>query len=197
MAAGSPSKNLGQIQRAIARRFSEAGLDTPMLDARVLVCAATGLTPEALIMQENAPLRRRAQIFAGLGGSALWGTPVSRLTGRREFLAGLRYRPAVLDPRADTETLVEAALGVAPKTGRVLDLGTGSGCVLISVLANAEGLQGLGVISPLLPCAMRVITHIATRCVIASDCSKEAGFRRCAGGSMSLCQTRPILRAPI
>jgi len=147
MAAGFPGKNLGQIRRAIARRFSEAGLDTPMLDARVLVCAATGLTPEGLIMQENAPIAPCA-----LKSLQIWeaarcaGTPVSRLTGRREFF-GLAFDigPAVLDPRADTETLVEAALGVAPKTGRVLDLGTGSGCVLISMLANAEGLRGLGV----------------------------------------------------
>ena len=71
--------------------------------------------------------------------------PVSRLIGQREFF-GLAFDigPAVLDPRADTETLVEAAIGVAPKTGRVLDLGTGSGCVLISVLANAGWFAGAG-----------------------------------------------------
>ena len=43
MSAGSPSKKLGQFLRAMARRFAEAGIDTPMLDARVLVSAATGL----------------------------------------------------------------------------------------------------------------------------------------------------------
>ena len=147
MSAGSPSKKLGQFLRAMARRFAEAGIDTPMLDARVLVCAATGLTPETLIMQENAPIAPRA-----LKSLQIWeaarctGTPVSRLIGQREFF-GLAFDigPAVLDPRADTETLVEAAIGVAPKTGRVLDLGTGSGCVLISVLANTGGLRGLGV----------------------------------------------------
>ena len=147
MSAGSPSKKLGQVQRAMAKRFAEAGIATPMLDARVLVCAATGLTPETLIMRENAPIAPRA-----LKSLQIWeaarcaGTPVSRLTGQREFF-GLAFDigPAVLDPRADTETLVEAALGVAPETGRVLDLGTGSGCVLISVLANARGLRGLGV----------------------------------------------------
>ena len=60
MSAGSPSKKLGQFLRAMASRFAEAGIDTPMLDARVLVCAATGLTPETLIMQENASIAPRA-----------------------------------------------------------------------------------------------------------------------------------------
>ena len=119
MSAGSPSKKLGEFLRAMAHRFAEAEIDTPMLDARVLVCAATGLTPEKLILQENETIAPRA-----LKSLQIWeaarrtGTPVSRLIGQREFF-GLAFDigPAVLDPRADTETLVEAAIGVAPKRG--------------------------------------------------------------------------------
>ena len=147
MSADAPKETLGQLQRALAQRFAEANIATPMLDARVLVCAAAGLTPEQLIMQENAQIAPRdlhcLQIWAA---ARCAGMPVSRLTGRREFY-GLTFDigPAVLDPRADTETLVEAALGLMTPRARVLDLGTGSGCVLITVLARARDVRGLGV----------------------------------------------------
>ena len=70
--------------------------------------------------------------------------PVSLIIGRRAFWThDFRVTPAVLDPRPDTETLVEAALAV-PFT-RVLDLGTGSGCILLSLLSERPEAQGLGV----------------------------------------------------
>ena len=147
MSAGASQQTLGALQRALAQRFAQANVATPMLDARVLVCAAAGLSPEQLIMQENAQVRPRdlncLQIWAA---ARCAGMPVSRLTGRRAFY-GLDFDigPAVLDPRADTETLVEAALELMPARARVLDLGTGSGCVLISVLARALDARGLGV----------------------------------------------------
>ena len=90
MSAGSPSKKLGQFLRAMARRFAEAGIDTPMLDARVLMCAATGLTPEKLIMQENATIAPRAQIFTNLGGRALhWDARVALDRSAGVFRSGL------------------------------------------------------------------------------------------------------------
>lgn len=147
MSAGASQQTLGALQRALAQRFAQANVATPMLDARVLVCAAAGLSPEQLIMQENAQVRPRdlncLQIWAA---ARCAGMPVSRLTGRRAFY-GLDFDigPAVLDPRADTETLVEAALELMPARARMLDLGTGSGCVLISVLARALDARGLGV----------------------------------------------------
>lgn len=147
MSVGASQQTLGALQRALAQRFAQANVATPMLDARVLVCAAAGLSPEQLIMQENAQVRPRdlncLQIWAA---ARCAGMPVSRLTGRRAFY-GLDFDigPAVLDPRADTETLVEAALELMPARARALDLGTGSGCVLISVLARALDARGLGV----------------------------------------------------
>lgn len=142
-----PIPSLGQIQRDMARQFAEEGFETPMLDARVLVCAATGLSPEALIMREKAKIAPHVQrALENWAAARCTGMPVSRLVGQREFY-GLSFDigSAVLDPRADTEVLVEAALDVAPASARVLDLGTGSGCVLISVLACAPCARGLGV----------------------------------------------------
>ena len=163
MSAGASQQTLGALQRALAQRFAQANVATPMLDARVLVCAAAGLSPEQLIMQENAQVRPRdlncLQIWAA---ARCAGMPVSRLTGRRAFY-GLDFDigPAVLDPRADTETLVEGALELMPARARVLDLGTGSGCVLISVLARALDARGLGVdISAGALCLARQNAHL-------------------------------------
>ena len=147
MSAGASQQTLGALQRAMAQRFAQANLATPMLDARVLVCAAAGLSPEQLIMLENEQVRSRDLNYLQIWAAARCaGMPVSRLIGRRAFF-GLDFDigPAVLDPRADTETLVEAALELMPACARVLDLGTGSGCVLISVLAHALDARGLGV----------------------------------------------------
>ena len=147
MSAGASRQTLGALQRAMAQRFAQANVATPMLDARVLVCAAAGLSPEQLIMLENEQVRSRdLKCLLIWGAARCAGMPVSRLTGRRAFF-GLDFDigPAVLDPRADTETLVEAALELMPARARVLDLGTGSGCVLISVLAHALDARGLGV----------------------------------------------------
>ena len=147
MLSSAPDQTLGGLQRALAQLFAQANAATPMLDARVLVCAAAGLSSEQLIMQENAQVSPRdlncLQIWAA---ARCAGMPVSRLTGRREFY-GLNFAigPAVLDPRADTEMLVEAVLELIPVRARVLDLGTGSGCVLISVLSCALDARGLGI----------------------------------------------------
>ncbi len=147
MSASASQQTLGALQRAMAQRFAQANVVTPMLDARVLVCAAAGLSPEQLIMQENEQVKPRdlkcLQIWAA---ARCAGMPVSRLIGRRAFY-GLDFDigPAVLDPRADTESLVEAALELMPARACVLDLGTGSGCVLISVLTRALDARGLGV----------------------------------------------------
>lgn len=72
--------------------------------------------------------------------------PLQYLTGTQEFM-GLEFfvNPAVLIPRQDTETLVEQALAVTEKGDDILDMCTGSGCILISLLKNKEGTKGVGV----------------------------------------------------
>ena len=70
--------------------------------------------------------------------------PVSQIVGRREFYkSSFLVDSSTLDPRPETETLVKEAVGLEPK--RILDLGTGSGCVLLSILSECPGSTGVGV----------------------------------------------------
>jgi release factor glutamine methyltransferase len=120
-----------------ARRLAEAGVPDPQRDARRLwdwVLEQTGgdtSDPVTLAAYGDAITRRAARV------------PVSRIIGRRSFWKHeFEISDAVLDPRPDTETLVEIALGSEFDT--VLDLGTGSGCILLSLLAERPGARGTG-----------------------------------------------------
>jgi release factor glutamine methyltransferase len=134
--------------RALSAAFADAGIDNPALDARLLVMAATGLRREELIAEPERMLRREALTrLRPLAARRLDREPVSRILHRREFWGlPLTLTSDVLDPRPETETLVEAALAAfAPRrleTLRVLDLGAGSGailCALLSEWPNAFG----------------------------------------------------------
>lgn len=146
---------LPTVQSAVAaltKSFREARLPSPELDARLLVLDACGLSPEAYILE---PARRVAthenERIESARSRRLAREPVSRILGYREFW-GRRFTitPAVLDPRPDTETLVEAALEIArswshPRPLRILDLGTGSGSILLTLLAELPLAFGIGV----------------------------------------------------
>jgi release factor glutamine methyltransferase len=121
-----------------AQRLKEAGCGTPDLDARLLFQAATGLSREDIILD---PGRRipAGEIghFEALVMRRMEREPVSRILGEREFYGRpFRITPATLDPRPDTETLVEAALALMPQGARLLDLGTGTGAIVVTLLAE-------------------------------------------------------------
>lgn len=140
----------GRVYRDVVARFREAGIETPELDARLLLSAATGIDDVRLIADpdvviETGPLAKLKTLVEG----RLAGKPVSRLIGTREFW-GLDFTlsAATLDPRPDSETLVELVLAnVADKNAavRVLDFGTGSGCLLLALLSELTGAQGVGI----------------------------------------------------
>ena len=137
---------------AAADRLRKAGIETPELDARLLLCHAAGLTHEGFVAQAREPLATEvAARFRGLLGRRVRREPVSRIAGTREFYGrSFRVDENVLDPRPDTETLIEAALDLIERTGRcgeplrLLDLGTGTSCILSTLLAELPGARGLG-----------------------------------------------------
>src|SRR5512144_35013 len=141
--------SLGQAHTAAARLLREARIETPQLDARLLLCHAAGLTHEAYVAGlDDALAPDAAARFGTYVERRLAGEPVSRIIGFREFYG----RPfcidqSTLDPRPDTETVIEAALAMvdceAPLD--ILDLGTGSGCILVTLLAELPKVIGLGI----------------------------------------------------
>lgn len=129
--------------RAAAERLS-ATSDTARLDAEVLAAHLLGVSRSQLLlrcMADPAPPGLDALVERRLGHE-----PVAYITGRQDFF-GLTFAvsPAVLIPRGDSEVLVEAALAAKPDAGRVLDCGTGSGALLLAVLALNTRAEGVGI----------------------------------------------------
>ena len=107
--------SLGQAHTAAARLLREARIAAPELDARLLLCHAAGLTHEAYVAGINDALAPDAAArFGAYVARRLAGEPVSRIVGIREFYGRpFRIDASTLDPRPDTETLIEAALALA------------------------------------------------------------------------------------
>ncbi len=139
-----------EARRLLARAFAAAGIASADLDARVLLCAALAIDHAGLVRDGVAPLGAGVGRLADFAARRLRREPVSRILGHREFW-GARFAlgPAALDPRADTETLVEAVLdhfaSCSDRPWRILDLGVGSGAVLCAVLQGLPRAFGIGV----------------------------------------------------
>ena len=113
----------------------QAGLPLDPLENRILLCHAVGITRVGLITQSERQLTGdEAARLSDLVGRRIAGEPIAYIVGQREFF-GLPFRvtPAVLIPRPDTELIVELALERLPPRGRMLDMGTGSGAIAVSV----------------------------------------------------------------
>lgn len=138
---------------AATRRLRDAGVATPELDARLLLAHAGGLSREDLMAQPDRALTPETVVhFAAAILRRAGGEPVSRITGMREFYGReFRLDKYTLDPRPDTETLIEAALDFIARKAwhdtplRLLDLGTGTGCILLTLLAELPHACGVGV----------------------------------------------------
>ncbi len=140
----------GQAIREAERRFAAAGIGTARLDAVLLVAHAAGLSTDTVRANPAKPLMPDAEgrLIALLRKRAVERVPVSRLVGRREFW-GLPFTlsAAALDPRPDSETLVESVLRhtrdrTAPLS--LFDIGVGTGCLLLSLLTELPNAAGSG-----------------------------------------------------
>jgi release factor glutamine methyltransferase len=140
---------LGELRKSGRDRLAGAGIPSAALDAVLLLCRAAEVRRETVMAYPERPVSdAAAAAYAVLIGRRAAREPVSRILGQREFW-GLDFSVAgpVLDPRPDTETLVQAALDwlAARPPAMIVDLGTGSGCILLSLLHERPGDRGLGI----------------------------------------------------
>lgn len=140
---------LGEIYKALKCALSDYGSDCPDIEARLIIERHTGLELSDIIAlpEQEIGCSEYSKIMGDLG-ERLTGRPLSRLYGEREFW-GLSFdlSPETLDPRPDTERLVEIVLerSGAEAPNRILDIGTGTGCILISLLSEFDESFGVGI----------------------------------------------------
>jgi release factor glutamine methyltransferase len=141
---------VGELVQSVAARLEAVGIAESRLEARLLLGEAAGWTLEKIVADRDTALESGVVArVERLTARRLQREPMSHVLGWREFWS-LRFKitPDVLTPRPDSETLVEAVLGTLPDRQarlRVLDLGVGSGCLLLSLLHELPQAGGVGV----------------------------------------------------
>ena len=142
--------DLATLMGRTSDTLAAAGIGEARLETSLLIRHVTGLGRlEALTRPDTAVGWTEAAAVAGLAVRRAQGEPMAYLTGRREFW-GLQFSVSdqTLIPRPDSETLIEAAVArrdTLPENLRILDLGTGSGCLLLSLLSEFPGATGIGI----------------------------------------------------
>lgn len=140
---------LSTVLRGAAEELRSAGVPDAMSDARILASAALGLSREDMLREPHREIDPdRLVAFGEMIARRRARAPVSRILGAREFRSlAFRLGPDTLDPRPDSEIIVEAAVDYGqrfPGPVRILDIGTGTGCLLLAVLNELPGAVGTG-----------------------------------------------------
>lgn len=184
-----------EVMVAATARLRAAGVPDPARDARVLLAHAARIdaTRVTLIAPEDlAPeIEERYDQLISLRAIRV---PVSHLVGERAFY-GRRFKISrdVLDPRPETEALIECALAVPFET--VLDLGTGSGCVLVTLLAEMPGSRGLGVDISEAACLQASANAVLHRVEARADICRSDWFEDVDGQFDLIVSNPPYLAA--
>ena len=146
----SDAKSVGQALNWATALLSEAGIERPQAEARILMEAASGRSRSQIIaFAEHALTPLQEIAFNAMVVRRCAREPISRILGRREFWSlNFAVGPATLDPRPDSETLVAAVLKhIADRDAKLtlLDLGTGTGCLLLALLSELPQAHGIGI----------------------------------------------------
>jgi release factor glutamine methyltransferase len=191
-----PVVSVAGARRALASAFRTAGLETPELDARLLVGHALGLDHADLAAQSDRIVGgEEAERIRTFAARRMAREPVARILGCKEFWSlPFVVAPAVLVPRPETETLVEAALTVLDaepgRRPRIADLGTGSGALLLALLHELRGAEGVG--TDVSPAALDLARENAKRLGLAQRATFVAcDFGAALGGGFDLVVSNP------
>jgi len=186
---------IGVALEAAIARLSAVGVDNPRMDARLLLCHSACLDLANIIVDPNVVLADECfRKFETLVERREKREPVSHLIGEREFWSlPFIVTADVLDPRPASETLIEAALDHVRDRSEpvsVLDLGTGSGCLLIAVLSELPGARGVGVDTSE---AALVIARRNAEKNLVDDCTTfvSSSWGRSVSGSFDLILSNP------
>lgn len=139
--------SLAQAQANVRAALRDAGIDSAEIDARLLLSAAADLDRASILSAPETLLTQAQETrLADMTRRRAAHEPMAYILGAREFRSmEFLTPPGVLIPRPDTETLVEAALEAAPHARSIVDLGVGTGCILLSLLAAMPEADGWGV----------------------------------------------------
>jgi release factor glutamine methyltransferase len=141
-----PETVTGLIRQG-AKQLALRGIETSALDARLLMQAAADISHEDIVAESEVIVAPDVESrFWQLMERRAAFEPISRILGLREFYGReFSVTPAVLDPRGDTEILIDAALSLAKNRSpfRIADLGTGSGAIAITLLAELQDASGI------------------------------------------------------
>jgi len=140
---------LSQIRRKLCNNFSTIGIETPELDARIILKEVLSLDDKDLILKEGLNISdEMIKKITVIESRRLNGEPISKIFKKRDFYKStFVISNDVLDPRPETELIVEIANNHINKNEvkNILDLGTGSGCILLSILKENKMINGLGI----------------------------------------------------
>ncbi len=171
------ARTMAAVRRELAEKFRQAGIDSAETDARLLMAHALRIDRAELIASgERALSADEIKAIDALAERRLKHEPVARIFGRKEFWSlSLQIGPAVLVPRPETETVVEAALDAVVADAlqmeklRILDIGTGSGALLLALLSELPNAVGIG--TDISMAALQVARANAERNDLAGRCT--------------------------